>query len=816
MAEQKQSLLPKSTAISYETENKSEEKQYQVELDQYQVDFKLSDSDETSSDESGHEDNVGLPKNKKRSRKKRKKTVDPFIARDLKMEASEVINAFDMVKYGDSMAQLVINEIKEEFDMEQLWTILTIVMEAVPFSMALEILNREIDTLKRGNPQQMEALCLEMVDGTNWRISSALRMAEYFKKISDEDEFQADQWMEISKNFETIAHKSINSIDSDHLLYALLTIPLYDTSQPMSIIKLALEQKRISFLNNERILTLIEHVWHFGPSIYIEDDIKSVEMSFTELLPTLFFTPFKFYLSPIGYNYTLSILFLLYLGYILLYSYNIVQGRVNYATDLVLWLLNLGYILYEVSEWLDKGREYFSVSGLMNVWDIMISVVWIALYIINSYVIGAFSFSPKKYQSIKWLMDHPETNDLESVWLKIYTLLFGFQIFLISTRFLTLFQNTEYLGGLLKIVQMMMVEIVKFLSVAVVTIAAFTFGFYFIYGLENIPDAEDSPQGFWPTILFSFELFIGGGTNDESTVGAVFTIILTVIGMLILTNLLIALMSTEYEKFQEIAQAEVSFMAIETAIDLAHRDRLMPPPLNVIVYPLGIITHIITVLLIVFQCEKCKWNCNLYSRISRNTYLFLNTCYCGCNKQMISKFQQQRKSTDKNKVIEMEIQQKLYGDKGYLVMHLTGFSWIKNKIMYQIEKYQKKKKRKNKYKLNPLTAYHKGCYNCIKLKVTDALEGDKSKSTTTLRGITMKEYISQYERIHETKLHLADTILLKHLTVDTLFCNYCYQPYLERQVNKSLMAPFRVLLDFISCIVFLLTAWFPLVICFVL
>eukprot|EP01084_Bolivina_argentea_P186907 322072_1 len=181
----------------------------------------------------------------------------------------------------------------------------------------------------------------------------------------------------------------------------------------MSIIKLALEQKRISFLNNERILTLIEHVWHFGPSIYIEDDIKSVEMSFTELLPTLFFTPFKFYLSPIGYNYTLSILFLLYLGYVLLYSYNIVKGRVSYATDLILWLLNLGYILYEVSQWLDQGREYFSFSGLMNVWDIMISCIWIALYVINVVVIGAFSVFPKRYQSIKYLIHHPETNHLE-------------------------------------------------------------------------------------------------------------------------------------------------------------------------------------------------------------------------------------------------------------------------------------------------------------------------------------------------------------------------------------------------------------------
>eukprot|EP00483_Globobulimina_turgida_P006280 UN06290 len=141
-------------------------------------------------------------------------------------------------------------------------------------------------------------------------------------------------------------------------------------------------------------------------------------------------------------------------------------------------------------------------------------------------------------------------------------------------------------------------------------------------------------------------------------------------------------------------------------------------------------------------------------------------------------------------------------------------------------------KLKKKYKLNPLSAYHKGCYNCIKLRVKDEFqkESDKTKksekcfsfksvkreSKTTVRGISMKEYITKYESIHETQLNLADVILLKHLTVDTLFCNYCYQPYLERQVDKSLMAPSRVVLDVISCIVFLFTAWLPLVVLFIL
>merc|ERR1712228_945658 len=112
-----------------------------------------------------------------------------------------------------------------------------------------------------------------------------------------------------------------------------------------------------------------------------------------------------------------------------------------------------------------------------------------------------------------------------------------------------------------------------------------------------------------------------------------------------------------------------------------------------------------------------------------------------------------------------------------------------------------------------LTTYHKGCYNSIKLRVKDSLS---NSDTVTIRGISMKSYIETFEDKHRTKLHKEDKILLKHLTADTLFCDQCYQPYLERNVDQVLMEPFRVLLDFISCFFFLFTAYIPLCIFFII
>eukprot|EP01084_Bolivina_argentea_P186911 322077_1 len=429
--------------------------------------FSCSNDEEDDEDNSSHSSEEPEPSNNIDIA-----VVDPFIARDLEVEIYEVINSFDMLKYGEHMARFVIRQI-EDFSMDESWVVLGIVMEALPFKLALEILYDEMAILRRGQTKQLQEICHHMVDGTNWTISAALRMSEYFDAIAKEDEFQEEEWEKISETFEGIAHKSVNEIESDHLLYTLLTIPLYDTQEPMNIMKLALEQKRISFLNNERILDVVTHTWNHGPSIDIEESIKSEDLSSSQLLPRLVFYPFRFYMSPVGYNYTLSILFLLYLLYVLGYSWYIVRGedtQIGYIADSILWILNIGYVSYEFSEFSDKGREYFSVSGLMNIWDIMISIVWVALFLVNVVFLQAFHLKPSEHVNLREIIDDAREEGHTKFFVKTYTFLFGLQLFLLSTRFLTLFQNTEYLGGMLKVVQMMFGQIVKFFSVVAVTI----------------------------------------------------------------------------------------------------------------------------------------------------------------------------------------------------------------------------------------------------------------------------------------------------------------------------------------------------------
>ena len=853
---------------------------------------------------------------------------DPFVHRDLHEELREIIHAFDMIKYGPYMARFIINEIRE-YNMEELWDALAVVMEAMPFPMGLDILNEQMITLRRSKPDQVFKVCKEMVVGTNFGVAAALRMSDYFEKVANSDNFQYEIWKEKSVQFEKMAHELINNIESDHLLYILLTIPLYDTSESMSILSLALEQSRVSFLNNDRILGIMRHVWYNSTAIHVEETIDTKDKKWGEQFQTLFFQPFKFYMSPVGFNWTIAMLYFLYLAYVLFYSYLIVKDRDSYIGDIVLWLFNAGFVMYEISEFSDKGRQYFSVTGIMNVWDILISIIWILLFVlyiggqVRNLVIGLEGFEDDQSDIIDagrttttttttstqipriiinstngypsstsyiWNVtqtfftsilpeddnDGPSAIDLNDTFRQTYAFLFALQLFFLSTRFLTLFQNTKYLGSLLKIVQKMFVEIVKFLCVAAVVVGAFTFGFYFIFGLTTVNlveynEVDDDVTDFWPTFLFTFDEFIQGGTGpyNENGVVPTFAMFVTIFGFLILTNLLIALMTAEYENFQGVANAEVAYMWTETVYDLSHRDRLMPPPLNLIVYAFGLIIHIL-VWPFAICCPTRKWN--LYTWFDHDTYIWLNSFYCGCNKQFRQKINESNpdkthdldKEGKKNKKIFARQSRKIYSDRFATFLSFSGWIYLRDHLIdgcikkrccpscidkcclpsnksihkslqeLRIKKSESKNKqinfvarrgcfhRMNKYcrrcccrdddeEVSSLTAYHKGCYNCIKLRVKDKLA---DTDTTTIRGISMKQYIEIFEDKHRTKLHKEDKILLKHLTVDTLFCDKCYSPYLERDVDQTLLAPFRVLLDYVSCWVFLCTAWFPLVIFF--
>eukprot|EP01084_Bolivina_argentea_P152861 266573_1 len=632
--------------------------------------------------------------------------------------------------------------------------------------------------------------------------------------MTEEYQVQQEQLMTIAERFDAAALASINEIGSNHILFKLLSISFLNKAT--SIMSLAMQLKRTSFLDDKRVLMYVQQVWHHGLSIHTkpfhtEQNDKVVQVTYHKLLQILVFAPFNFYLSPVGYNYTRLMLLVLYVFYVLLYSYYISKGMGSYVLDLSLWILNIGYVSHTFSDWKRKRMQYLSHSM-----DILISFVWIILFVTNVYIVKAFSMTAENYKNINELFDKDWSSNTQDVSVKVYTLIFGIQIILLILRCLSAFRFTTRLGKLLIILQMMLKQIVWFLLVTFVIVGLFSSVFFFITRLENT-DSSEEEYAFWSR-YFPFEVFVG--TNDEITLGSAFTGLLSVCIILVLMNLLVAVMTTEYETFAEIAQQEVIYMKIKTALDLANNHRIIPPPINILVHPLAVIIHILITLLSICSCH-------LYSKISRKTHVFLHSC--GCNKGGIKCCKTVVYTSD-------ERAEKVYGtywynaNKWYLFTELSGMRWCCYQISYPIKKWRndtnctcyllcglprrylrRRRRRQRLYRSNPLKAYHKGCYNRIKLEVKDNLEGKRSY---VIDGMTVMEYIGKYERINSVTLRVSDIIALQRLNADTLFCNHCYEPYTERQVDMSLTTPFHVLLDIMSCFLFLFTGWLPLVIFF--
>ena len=85
-------------------------------------------------------------------------------------------------------------------------------------------------------------------------------------------------------------------------------------------------------------------------------------------------------------------------------------------------------------------------------------------------------------------------------------------------------------------------------------------------------------------------------------------------------------------------------------------------------------------------------------------------------------------------------------------------------------------------------------------------------------GITLNEYADIYEKEHKFSLDPQDTVLLKHLTVDTLFCKHCYRPFDPKNkynLADALLTPFWALTEIMSIYMFYLLVWPFLVVVFV-
>eukprot|EP01083_Nonionella_stella_P048647 129924_1 len=753
---------------------------------------------------------------------------DKYIVRDIETELFESLQAFDLMKYGAVITRFMIDKFSREAKKSH-YFVLGQLLYSLPDPIVIQILWESKHALHRVKPDQLKELCLKIQAGSLFKPSTCLSIAEFFDGLAKTDLVQANCWRAFSKEFEDMAFDDISEIESDHLMFILLNTPL-PNHEGRCLIQLAQEGARVSFLNTERISGVINHMYRRG-HLKPDQSLQPTQLQFSDMLRALCFYPFRFYLSPQGYHWVSGILYLEYLLLLFVYAYLWPSEAEHEELEIVFWSSNLGYILFEFHESSEKGaRQYFNlaVMGDANVMDALVCLIWIVLFMLRLRI-GLFDV---------WVSPSLSTKQ-DARMEKAYAFLFGIQILLITIRSFKILNNSQYFGALIRIIKSMLSEMIKFGFIFAMIMFAVLFGLWFIAG------AQDDTCDFWNEglaggLLNVFEVFMGtkeiSGFEDLDSLSIIYLVIASFFGTLLLLNLLIALMASKYDSIQEQAEADVMLNKTELSFDLLQRSRHMPPPLNIVLYVFAFAVWTLNFLL-ALMCPKCNiFQCmhyDLFEKMKTNS-LCCDRCITDYDDDRIQSLET---ATEDNQDPSNEVKTKTIERlKYYESMDCCQvFKWngieviniilrlfeivlgILNMIVnifllvftcgQRVWPYNPCLRKWRRRKISNQRMLHKGCYGKIK-------RFSREDNLDPVDGITMSAYFDTHEKTIKRSITKHDRIMLHKLTGQTLFCQKCYQPFLntEGMMKTQLVSPIIALFDYVSAIVFIAVpiAWIPL------
>eukprot|EP01084_Bolivina_argentea_P289726 497567_1 len=399
---------------------------------------------------------------------------DPFIDRDIDFELLDTLRSFDLYVHGVALVHMIINQLQTQ-NRDAYWKCLGILMKALPYPIAISVMKKQEikDVLRHAQPEILEQICRQLLQGSLFEAAAALEIADFLDSMAQADIIQAEVWETYSRNFELTSFRAINFARSDHLLYVLLNLPLKQL-RGESILNLALQQEQSTFVNNNGIKHAINHSLEIG-TLSPEGTVHINEWSYKQMLHLIVCHPFRFYLSARGYNWTAGILFMMYFIFICAYTYqrpfDVQQMEYSdYLQDIILWIANLGYILYEWLECADKGVKKYFFTGKSNALDITICTLWIGLFAMRM-VLFYKDYDFKEHEA-DWFS-------------RFYVFTFGVQIIFLTMRSLELFSSSESLGILVKAIKLMFSPIMKILFIFIIGVAGFLFGLWAITAINK-------------------------------------------------------------------------------------------------------------------------------------------------------------------------------------------------------------------------------------------------------------------------------------------------------------------------------------------
>ena len=468
----------------------------------------------------------------------------------------------DTSVYGVSLWEFVMQQLLTK-QMKSLWLLLAYFSMEVPTVKAIELLQTHIaDIAKVKDMENLELVCSAVIENSHFPIATALHLSHFMGKVAEDDLSRKDEFLDIARRYTVVAEKLVESVESDHLLSIYLEAPT-DLNM-MSVFEIAINYEMSDFFDNNRVDRIMGHMWSQFDFLNPNLNFRTKDIDLYEVVHFLFYHPAKFYFSPVGRYYIQSVMYVAYVALITVvceqqaYLYT----KANFL-EVLMWICNGGYGLFEVMEMTFRGIEYFSDST--NYFDMCIMLIWS--------ILGVIRLGTDTHDTDESLSERDARNTNSTA---IYMTLFGVQIIILYCRIAIIFVRSKQLGPFIRMIGGMVDDIINFTFVEMIFFLGFTFALRYIVATDIGGDDADCEEGevglsnYYEVAVYVFITLMGQQewsavdpngciSPTRSVIAMVFIMVFSVLGCVLLLNLLIAMMATTYETKLEVKSKEVNF-----------------------------------------------------------------------------------------------------------------------------------------------------------------------------------------------------------------------------------------------------------------
>eukprot|EP01083_Nonionella_stella_P061283 159736_1 len=522
----------------------------------------------------------------------------------------------DMVVYGPCLAEFVIQQLLSK-QLESLWLSLAFIVSGMTATTSLQIIEEHRTHLAKVKEiQYLDVMLTSMIEAADYTIAMALYLSAYMMQNAENDLSRSEHFERVASKYIRTASKLVGSVESDHLLSLLLETPT-DIAH-LSVFEIVLKYEICDFMDDSRIQMLMAQMWCQYDFLDPATNFRTSDMELFEVMTLLVRQPSRFYYCPVGRYWTSSVM---YLVYICVVSSVILEQNYELASHLtgaeyVMWIFNVGFVVGELTQMSFEGVAYLTDVG--NYFDMLIILNWCILFVMR-YGCKYARFMQQQSQQCYASNRHKEIDDALSRnngGVLIYMSIFCLQICILWSRLCLVFSMSRTIGPFISMLPGMARDILQWSFVLSIFYIGYSFGIYFIIAGDisaELCASEGDMSDFSMATEYNFILLMGQSEwslleasacidGTRSLLIKLYTFGFSVLGTVLLLNLLIAMMASTYEQIRGGTAKQVNFARGEQTFTLSHRDAIIPPPLNVLVFVFSVIWFLMEFLVWLLTC----------------------------------------------------------------------------------------------------------------------------------------------------------------------------------------------------------------------